>query len=177
MQQSFDPKCLQMVIPDENMVINEECDFADGICNYQKLSKVPLMNWGLQPRVFRKGTVVGYLQQASVVGHDDSVWKDYWEELPEYSVESMVRMCQMQNRLDQLRQQIKISDQCSENEKQQLLDHLLETNEVFALSDDELGETDVVEHSIDTSVVKPIKKVPRRLPYALRQQLEQELHR
>ena len=38
-----------------------------------------------------------------------------------------------------------------------------------------MGETDVVEHTIDTSAARPVKKPPRRLPYALRKQLEEEL--
>ena len=38
-----------------------------------------------------------------------------------------------------------------------------------------MGETDVVEHSIDTSAAKAVKEPPRRLPYALRKQLEEEL--
>ena len=44
--------------------------------------------------------------------------------------------------------------------------------EVFALSDEELGETDAVEHSIDTSTARPVKQPLRRLPYALRKQLK-----
>ena len=40
---------------------------------------------------------------------------------------------------------------------------------------EELGETDIVKHSIDTSGVNPVKQAARRLPYALRQQLEAEL--
>ena len=59
--------------------------------------------------------------------------------------------------------------------RHQLLDCLSKQYEVFALSDDKLGETDVVEHSIVTSVEKPVKEAPRRLPYALRKQLEEEL--
>ena len=58
-----------------------------------------------------------------------------------------------------------------------MLNCLLKKNEVFALSEEELGETDIVKHSIDTSHsgAKPVKEVARRLPYALRQQLEVEL--
>ena len=114
--------------------------------------------------MFKKGTIVGYVEQASLVGHSDPIWKDHWEELPEYSDESMVRMCQTENRMDQLRQQIKISDHCSDEERDLLLNRLLEKNEVFALCDEELGETDTVKHFIDTSGAKPVKEATRRLP-------------
>ena len=174
LQSSLDSDCVPIVVPDEKMILNEQCDFADGICNCQGLSKVSLMNWGTQPQVFRKGTVVGHIEQAKIVGHDDQIWRDNWEELP-YSATGMVRMCHSENRLTQLQQQVKISDHCSEIERHQLVECLLEKSEVFALSDEELGETDVVEHSIDTSTAKPVKQPPRRLPYALRKQLEDEL--
>ena len=103
--------------------------------------------------------------------HGDSVWKDHWKELPEYSDEVLVRMCQTENCLDELQQQIKISNHCSDEERYQLLNCLLEKNEVFALSDEELGETNVVEHSIDMMGAKLVKEPPRRFLYASRQQL------
>ena len=102
LQHNSDPYCLLMIVPNENMIIDEQFDFADGIFNHEELSKVPLMNWGTQPQVFKKGTIVGYVEQANLVGHDDPNWKDHWEELPEYSDETMVRMCQMENCMDQL---------------------------------------------------------------------------
>ena len=129
----------------------------------------------MQPQVFKKGTVIGYVEQASIVDHGDSIWKHHWEELPECNDEVLVRMCQAENHLEELQKQIKISNHCSDEERDQLLNCLLEKNKTFALSDKELGETDVVEHSIDMMGAKPVKEAPRRLPYALRQQLELEL--
>ena len=76
------------------MILNEHCDFVNRICNCEELSKVPLANWGMQLQVFKKGTVTRYVEQASVVDHGDSIWKDHWEELPEYTDEVLVRMCQ-----------------------------------------------------------------------------------
>ena len=146
LQDTVNQNCLSII---ENMIINKQCNFVNGICNCEELSKVPLVNWGTQPQVFKKGTVIGYVEKASIVGHGDSLWKDHWEELPEYSDEVLVRMCQAENCLDELHQQIKISNHCSDEERDQLLNCLLEKNEVFALSDEELGETDVVEHSIE----------------------------
>jgi len=45
---------------------------------------------------------------------------------------------------------------------------------IFALSDTEPGETNLVEHIIDTSEEKPVKTTPRCLWYALRRELEDE---
>ena len=52
---------------------------------------------------------------------------------------------------------------------------MLSKHNCFALNDTELGETDVVEHSIDTGDAKPVKMCSRRLPYALRKEPEEEL--
>ena len=47
--------------------------------------------------------------------------------------------------------------------------------EAFALTDEDLGETSIVEHSIDTKCAPPVATCPRRIPYALRDDLEKEL--
>ena len=70
-----------------------------------------------------------------------------------------------------------MSDHCSSTEQQQLMDSLLEHEEVFALSDEELDETNIVEHSINTAGMMPIREAPRRLPYTLRKQLEEEVNK
>ena len=54
---------------------------------------------------------------------------------------------------------------------------LLAQSDVFALCDEELGETDLVSHSIDTGDSKPVKAFPHRLPYALRAELEEEINK
>ena len=43
-----------MIVPNENMIIDEQCYFADGICNGEEFSKMPIMNWGTQPQVFKR---------------------------------------------------------------------------------------------------------------------------
>ena len=42
-------------------------------------------------------------------------------------------------------------------------------------TDHELGEVDLVEHKIAMKEHQPIRAPPRRLPYALREELESEL--
>ena len=114
----------------------------------------------MQPQVFKKGTVIGYVEQASIVDHGDSIWKHHCEELPEYNDEVLVRMCKAENHLKELQKQIKISNHCSDEVRDQLLNCLLEKNKAFALSVEELGETNVVEHSIDMMGAKPVKEAP-----------------
>ena len=43
------------------------------------------------------------------------------------------------------------------------------------MEDSELGETNMVEHPVDTNGARPTKTFTWRLPYALRKELEEEL--
>ena len=56
-------------------------------------------------------------------------------------------------------------DQGELNELKQLV---MNFDDVFALTDDELGCTDVVTHKIDTGDHPPIKQYPRRTPFVQR---------
>ena len=77
-------------------------------------------------------------------------------------------------RLEHLKDQLdlKHGTEVSSTEQEALGELLLQNNDVFALSNDELGTTDVT-HSIDTGDHPPIKQPPRRIPYALRQTLDE----
>ena len=48
---------------------------------------------------------------------------------------------------------------------------------MFALSDGELGKTDLVQYKIEMKETIPFRTPPHRLPYALRAELEAELTR
>jgi len=43
--------------------------------------------------------------------------------------------------------------------------------------DEELGETDLMTHSINTGDASPVKTLPQRLPYVLHQELEKEMRK
>ena len=92
---------------------------------------------------------------------------------------SVVRVCQTNNvsksRCQELGSQLQIGNACDEEEKLKVKELLLQYHDIFALCDEELGETDIVTHSIDTGMSPPVKSTPRRLPYALRKELEEEL--
>ena len=60
---------------------------------------------------------------------------------------------------------------CSEEERVSLIECLLSLNYINAFADEELGETGLVEHVIDTGQAKPTRTTPRRLPYSLRAEL------
>ena len=78
-------------------------------------------------------------------------------------------------RIGQLSKQLQFGAQLTSQARGQMEQVLLAQSEVLALCDEELGETDLVFHSIDTGDTRPVKTFPRRLPYALRAQLEEEM--
>ena len=81
----------------------------------------------------------------------------------------------LMQRKTQLKEQLWIGDDCTVEDQDTLRQLLLDRHQVFALTDEALGETDLVEHHIEMTDHKPIKVFPCRLPYALRAELEAEL--
>ena len=71
----------------------------------------------------------------------------------------------------ELKRQLVIGDVCSEEKRMQFIELLLMKHNSFAMEDNKLGETNVVEHSIGTNGARPTKTFTRRLPYALKKEL------
>jgi len=73
-----------------------QCDFADGICESQSLYRILLIIWGKQPQVFfKKGTVIGQLEEASLIEHGDPLWSNLWEESTKIVKDQSVKVCQV----------------------------------------------------------------------------------
>ena len=137
-------------------------------------TQVVISNWGLESQTIEEGQIVGEVQPGTVVDEDDPVWNDT-------SVDEALCVRHIQEstsnesaRRLQLQEQLQIGSQNTDGERKQLEELLLGMSDVFALQDSELGETDLVTHTIDTGSAKPVQTSPRRLPYVLRHELEQE---
>ena len=57
-------------------------------------------------------------------------------------------------------------------ERDQLTGLILHYRDVFAMTEDELGATSIVEHQIDTQQAEPIKQYARRIPRVVRSRVE-----
>ena len=169
---SLDAEMLGIVVPDEDNLAERTCDFVDTLWRGEPNLTVKLNNWGLESMTLAKGHEIGFVEAADMVGSEDPVWNDTQDMVA-------VRVCQNQTepseRRNALRHELQISDRCTTEERQQLEELLLELNEAFALNDSELGETDLITHNIDTGRARPVQTAPRRLPYALRKELEEEM--
>ena len=69
------------------------------------------------------------------------------------------------------------SKKLSATEKQQLSELLIKYEDIFIKPDGVLGQTDLVEHDIETGDSKPIKIPPRRIPIFKRNQVDEELEK
>ena len=108
----------------------------------------------------------------TLVDKQDPIWE-------EEESATVARVCQsdLSTREKQLEGQLKIGEECTKMQKASLVQLLKQKQGVFVLTDNELGHTDVVQHSIQMDDCTPIKASPRRLPYKLRDELEQELQK
>ena len=68
---------------------------------------------------------------------------------------------------------IQMEESLSLRECEQLQNLVLEFADIFALDQSELSSTDLVTHVIDTGDTVPIKQHPRRVPFALQDQVDQ----
>jgi len=68
-----------------------------------------------------------------------------------------------------------LSEELTEEQRQQIAEILREYADIFAAPGEMLGHTDLVWHEIDTGTSRPIKQAPRRLPLARRELVEQLL--
>ena len=156
--------------PTEDMA-NIWCDFQETLWTGGKKFLVTLNNWGNEPVCLTKGQPVGTVEPATIVPKEDPVWTES---------ETQVLLCQASNQTErncQLEKQLQFGTQFTPETRGQMEQMLLAQPDVFALCDEELGETDLVSHSIDTRNAKPVRAFPRRLPYVLRAELEEEMNK
>jgi hypothetical protein len=61
-------------------------------------------------------------------------------------------------------------------ERETLLEFLADHHYVFSLEEGERGETDLVEMEIDTGDANPKRQAPRRMPFAVREEVARQLN-
>ena len=135
-----------VVEPHEGMLAEKRCDFIEPWVD--KCSPMlTLTNWGNSPVVIEQDKIISTIEEVSVITRDDPLWSE-----PVQLAEAMVRRChvsgnELKTRQSQLKEQLLIGESTNED-KQALLQLLYSHHQVFALSDSELGETDLVEHNM-----------------------------
>ena len=163
-----------LISPNEEQLAKEQCDITKALLeDVTTMIRVPLNNWGSYPIVMKKGMNIGRMEEVVVVRRDDPVWADD-------QISETVRVCQTEStkedREEKLCSKLQFGSICNSKGQDDLRKIVCKYNDVFALCDDELGETSIVMHSIDTGTTPPVKSTARRLPYALRKELEEEMN-
>ena len=114
---------------------------------------------------------VGELEQVTLVKPSDPMWEE--TATPLVGVPDDL----LDDRQAQLQRRLSVRESVEGEARELLMRLLLSEHQAFALSEQELGEPDIVEHVIDTGNEKPVKAYPRSLPNALRMELEEELEK
>ena len=143
-----------VISPNVTILADLSCDFVEQLWNGESNLIIQLNNWGTAPQTLTKGQEIGLIEPVTLVENEDPIWTDDEEE------DASVRVCHvegLEERKEELKKRLHITTFCSEVERKQLESLLLEHNGVFALEDRELGETDLVTHSIETGNAKPVQ--------------------
>ena len=160
------------VIPSKELE-SQKCDILKHLWEGDKEVEISVTNWGMEPMSIPKGTVIGVLKAVELVAAVDPAWQE-----PEDPVVVTVKdNSEQDQRKHALKEEVSIEKECSPEDRTASLDMILANHCTFALSDRELGETDLVEHNIKLTDSALITTHPRRLPYALHAELEEELER
>ena len=113
----------------------------------------------------QEGDILGELQLAEEV--PDSVGE-------EPSGKVLAHRGDRDKRTAELWRKLEIEDRSSNNvELAQLWQVVEDYNDVFALDDSELGVAATCQHVINTGDHQPIRQLPRRVPFALRQKIDE----
>ena len=95
-------------------------------------------------------------------------------------VTAVEKVCKLQategtddlSRLNELLKQLDVANDLSPIEEKKVVEVVCEFSDVFAINAEELGHTELVQHTINTGDHPPIKQLPHRTPFALRGQIE-----
>ena len=78
-------------------------------------------------------------------------------------------------RKQKLQESLDLGDSLDPEQLRKSMKVLQEHHDAFALEEDERGETDLVEFTVDTGGAQPLRQPPRRIPFAARQAVSKQL--
>ena len=139
-----------LISPNEEQLAKEQCDMTEALLeDVNTMIRVPLHNWGSYPIVVKKGTVIGNMEEVAVATRDDPVWVDD-------QTDEIVRVCQSESagegRDKKLCSELQFGNTCTSNVKDDLRLIVRKYNDVFALTDDELGLVRMVISSVNAAL-------------------------
>ena len=129
------------------------------------------------------GAVVGQSVNAELVGGLSSPDTEFTEvdfKVEEPYMEFGESSCQVsviasKDRRARLREMLDVSGLLNQEQESLLKDFLVDHHEVFSVDPGERGETDLVQMNIDTGDASPCRQQARRMPFAVREEVAQQL--
>ena len=118
-------------------------NFIEELWYGEESLKVLIMNWKTEPVPIEKEQIVGEIEKVSVVNRVNPIWEEQSELVARLSESGSSHLME---RKTQLEEQLWNGDNCTVKDQDTLRQLLLDRQQVFALTDEELGETDLVEH-------------------------------
>ena len=148
----------------------------DSLLGTQPQGMMVVRNPGVQPVVLDRGEVLGSIEPVAAI---DELRSTGSEEMGEPGLCCQVQATECRTeRQEQLLQCLPMDNWTLHEEgRRKVISLVLEFGDLFALDELELGCADGVCHEINTGDHKPIKQCPRRVPFALRGQVEDMIKR
>ena len=147
---------VKLVNPNNNLA-NRQCDFTEKVWEGKSTGELRITNWSGEPLSLKPGEVIGNVEEVSRVSLDDPVWSNTEVTVAQISQLSDEEITESKL---QLEAQLVIGNSCLNEDQSKFKELLLSKHDSFTVKDSELGETDVVEHGIDTGKAKPVKTFP-----------------
>jgi len=110
------------------------CDFPDELWVGKRTFSVPLTNWSQEPVVLQKNTVVGKIEEASLVDGQDPLWTNTSSAPRLCRVNSTQETISGQSRREELQSLLDVGSCCSEEERISLIECLLSLNHYIICS-------------------------------------------
>ena len=152
-----------VVTPIEAALASHSCDFLERLWRGENTLRVEMNNWGIEPVNLERGKQVRVIESPTMIPVDDLLWTEE---------DAQVLLCQTDDmdskaRVEGLRQQLQFGEDMATKDKDIVGQVLLSHADMFALTDEELGETSLVTQHINTGDAKPVKTLPHRLHHAV----------
>ena len=138
----------------------------DGLLWTGERGMISISNTGPQPVRLEEGEVLGSIEAVDIV--------DVGEESEVVCCGVQVRRDASEGRRSNLLRNLPTDNwDLDDQERERLLGLVLQYEDIFALDDSELGREKGVSHVINTEREKLIKQYPRRVPFSLRDKVEE----
>jgi hypothetical protein len=171
-----------LFVPDVQLIGDSHLQVAEAVVEPDREGRMTILveNHSSEPIFLEKGLVLGALHEMQLTAPDpetveklDGQPQTLREESPLIAQVHGSVACHYKE-LQQLEKAVMVDEtNLTPEQQKQIYELVVEYRDVFALHSLELGSTEVVKHVIDTGDSKPIKQPARRVPFVLRQKIEE----